>query len=156
MNAASPRRLVDVNLRPPWCSREGVLAAIRGAAFVKLNEAELAQLVGAQELEAAARALLERCGADRMVVTRGARGALAVERDGGTESGAPGGAAQVVDTVGAGDAFTSVLMLGESLGWKLRTSLVRGLEFAEGVVGLRGATTADRSFYTPFLQRWEL
>ncbi len=156
VRTARPRRLVDVNLRPPWCSTEGVLAAIRGAAFVKLNEAELAQLVGAQELETAARALLGRCGAERLVVTRGARGALAVERDGGTASGAPGGAAEVVDTVGAGDAFTSVLMLGESRGWKLATSLVRGLEFAEGMVGVRGATTADRSFYTPFLKRWEL
>jgi fructokinase len=60
----------------------------------------------------------------------------------------------VVDTVGAGDAFTALLMLGECLGWDLGTTLQRGLEFAEAIVTTRGATTDDRELYRPFLRRW--
>jgi len=160
---ARPRRLVDVNLRAPWWDRDAVLAVLAGAAEVKLNEHELGQLDvlpraddGPAALEAAARRLLERCGAERVVVTRGERGALVLDREAGPFAGAPAGGARVVDTVGAGDAFTAVLMLGESLGWGPQMTLQRGLDFAEAVVGTRGATTAERAFYVPFQRRWNL
>ncbi len=155
LREACAGRLVDVNLRAPWWSRDAVLAVARGADVLKLNEGELAELEGPGDVEAAARALLERCGSRRIVVTRGARGALAVDRDEGPWTGAPAGGAEVVDTVGAGDALTAVLVVGETRGWKLGTTLSRGLEFAEAVVGLRGATTSDRGFYAPFLRRWD-
>jgi fructokinase len=157
VRAARPLRLVDVNLRDPWWSREGVLAALAGATVVKLNEAELGRLVDSAPgapIEPAARGLLERCGAERVVVTRGARGAEVLDRELGHLAGAPAGAARVVDTVGAGDAFTALLMLGECLGWDLATTLQRGLEFAEAIVTTRGATTDDRELYRPFLRRW--
>ena len=157
---ARPRRLVDVNLRAPWWQREAVLALLEGAERIKLNEEELGQLLGRQldseNTLQAARELLETCGAERLIVTRGERGAQLIDRTQGLLVGAPTGVTQVVDTVGAGDAFTAVLMLGECLGWGLEISLQRGLEFAEAVVGMRGATTGDRAFYFPFTRRWTL
>ena len=62
----------------------------------------------------------------------------------------------VVDTVGAGDAFVSVLILGELEGWSPDESLRRAQEFAGGVIGLRGATTADRAFYADYARAWGL
>jgi fructokinase len=60
----------------------------------------------------------------------------------------------VVDTVGAGDAFSSVMILGISRDWPLQLSLDRAQQFASAVVGQRGATVHDRRFYQPFAQAW--
>ena len=61
---------------------------------------------------------------------------------------------EVVDTVGAGDAFSAVLLLGLSREWPLPLTLQRAQEFAAAVVGCRGATIADRDFYRAFSLRW--
>ena len=57
----------------------------------------------------------------------------------------------VVDTVGAGDAFASVVMLGLLRQWPLPRLLSRAQQFASRVVGLRGATTDDPLFYAPLI-----
>ena len=62
----------------------------------------------------------------------------------------------VVDTVGAGDAFTSVIILGLMRDWPLALTLERAQAFASAVVGVRGATVQERAFYQPFIGQWEL
>ena len=62
----------------------------------------------------------------------------------------------MVDTVGAGDAFTSVTILGLTLGWPIQKTLERAQAFASAVVGVRGATVQDKNFYRPFVVQWEL
>ncbi len=73
-----------------------------------VNEHELAQLSSGPQLqeETAARALLER-GVGTVIVTLGARGALAVSGDQVIRQAAH--SVQVVDTTGAGDTFCGVL-----------------------------------------------
>jgi fructokinase len=56
--------------------------------------------------------------------------------------------------VGAGDAFSAVLILGILEGWPLQFMLDRAREFAEAVVGLRGATSVEPAFYTRFRTTW--
>jgi ribokinase len=76
------------------------------------NESELRILAGlapddpTDTLELAHR--LQRRGVRQLVVTRGRQGALVVEADGTTHQ-VPGRPVTVVDTTGAGDAFTSAL-----------------------------------------------
>jgi fructokinase len=60
----------------------------------------------------------------------------------------------VVDTVGAGDAFSAVLILGILEEWPLGFALDRAREFAEAVVGLRGATTTEPAFYSRLRTTW--
>jgi len=60
----------------------------------------------------------------------------------------------VKDTVGAGDAMASVMVLGILRGWPLGQSLERAQDFASAVVGQRGATVHDMNFYTTFMDRW--
>jgi fructokinase len=64
------------------------------------------------------------------------------------------GHAPVVDTVGAGDAFASVLILGLLRRWPLETALERAQAFASAVVGQRGATQEDPAFYRQFTRNW--
>ncbi|WP_232224975.1 PfkB family carbohydrate kinase [Acidihalobacter ferrooxydans] len=59
----------------------------------------------------------------------------------------------MVDTVGAGDAFDSVLLLGLARGWPLEQILGRAQSFASAVVGQRSATT-NPDFYRPFVDQW--
>jgi fructokinase len=61
----------------------------------------------------------------------------------------------VIDTVGAGDAFAAVTLLGLIHGWPLATSLERAQTFAARIVGQRGATSAERALYAPFVAAWQ-
>lgn len=146
---------LDVNLRSPWWGAAAVLAWARRARWVKLNQTELEQLApDAEGLAERAEALLGQTGPARLIVTRGEAGALALEASGPRLSVGPAGTIPVVDTVGAGDAFAAVCMLGQSRGWSLATILERARDFAAAMVGVRGATVEDRSFYQGFLEAW--
>ena len=57
------------------------------------------------------------------------------------------GILEVVDTVGARDAFASVTLLGLIHGWPLATILERAQAFGARIVGQRGATGTDRAIY---------
>jgi fructokinase len=60
----------------------------------------------------------------------------------------------VVDTVGAGDGFAAVLLLGLSQQWPWAVSLGRAGDFAAALVSRRGATIDDPSVYARFLNAW--
>jgi fructokinase len=141
--------MVDVNLRPPWWRRDRVLDRLQGAKLVKMNEAELEAL-------APAGALLDRFRLDLLCVTRGADGAVAYTPDGAIQGVPPGKNLPVRDTVGAGDAFASVLIAGQLSCWNLETTLSRAQALASEVVGLRGAVTEDTAFYHRFREEWRL
>ena len=151
---------VDVNLRRPWWSVETVSSLVRGARWVKLNTDELRLLSdrtasGAAGSELAAAELARRHGIDELVVTCGDRGAFVWLGD-RSVAGRPPAAIDVVDTVGAGDAFSSVWIAGLLSGWDTETTLVRALEFAAAICGLRGATTDDRKLYDRKREAWSL
>ncbi len=144
---------IDVNLRDPWWKRENVAAAIGRARWVKLNEAELGVLAGKSDTSAA-KAFREAHGLDAVIVTRGGHGAVVVDGDGTCEA-APPGEVQIVDTVGAGDAFSAVFILGLANGWPTVMTLERALEFAAAVCTVPGATVKDRGYYPTFsAQGW--
>ena len=147
---------VDVNLRPPWWEADKVRAILTHAKWVKLNKDELLLLVpDKSDPVEKARYIIKNYQPELVVVTQGEEGALAVTE---TETFAvkPEVAMNVVDTVGAGDAFASILMLGLYKEWPIATILERAQQFASKVVGLRGATTEDKEFYQPFIHDWNI
>lgn len=80
------------------------------------NDDQLRSMTGLDDLEAAARVLLDR-GVGTVVVTRGAEGSLMVGPDG--VHAVPAFVVDVVDTTGCGDAFTAGLVIGLQRGWDL-------------------------------------
>ena len=101
----------DVNLRQRYWSGERVEAGLARATLVKVNDDEariLGDLLfgGAREPEAFGRAVLARHPARAVVVTLGAAGCLVCER-GREPVRCPGITVDVVDAVGAGDAFSA-------------------------------------------------
>jgi fructokinase len=145
---------VDVNLRPPWWQREQVLEMVRQANWVKLNDEELA-LLTAPHPAAASRLLME-YGLDGLILTHGSRGAELLTADGGHYQVRPQTDIGVVDTVGAGDAFASVIILGLNHDWPYELTLQRAQTFASAIVGQRGATVTDPAFYRGFIDDWQL
>jgi fructokinase len=155
-NTLGAHLFMDVNLRAPWWQREQVLEWVAQADWVKLNEEELANLQDGAADHAGAAAFLQRHDLKGLVVTRGGEGASLLMRGQPVIDVAPVSALRVVDTVGAGDALASVLLLGLSLDWPMQETLERAQQFASAVVGQRGAITRQRTFYLPFITSWGL
>ena len=148
---------VDVNLRAPWWNRSGVVHSVEGADWVKLNGDELDVLspeTGGHEERAVA--LLETFNLNGILLTLGSQGAVLLTREGNRLEARPDAGIKVTDTVGAGDAMASVVILGILHGWDLKLSLERAQAFASAIVGYRGATVAESSFYRKFMRAWSL
>lgn len=148
---------IDVNLRAPWWHKETVSQWLANAHWAKLNDDELTHLAARQNtLQETMRLFLEQHELEVLVVTCGSQGALALSRDGEFIEVAPTADLAVVDTVGAGDAFAAVLLLGMQHGWPLQLAMERAQSFASALVTQRGATVQDLSFYRPFIRAWNL
>ena len=151
------KRLVDVNLRSPWWQQQQVLELVDGAWLAKLNDEELQLLVPDADDDASRiQQLINNAGLQLLLVTRGAAGAELLTATGDSFRVAPDSVTEVVDTVGAGDAMTSVLVLAILQGWPWQQALERSQAFASAIVGQRGATVEDPGFYQPFIDAWEL
>ena len=147
---------IDVNLRPPWWNLPLIQNIMQSGQWIKLNVDELALIVPQHaDVESRVEFLLRNTHLRLVVVTRGGDGAIAATRD-ETCTVRPDVISHVVDTVGAGDAFTSVLLLGLYKAWPLQEILNRAQQFASAVVKLRGATTQDKTFYEPFIDAWQI
>jgi fructokinase len=148
---------MDVNLRPPWWERDRVLRWVRSADWVKLNSHEL-ELLGENRTDpvASAREFLQRYELQALILTHGSAGAELFARGGEYHSVQPEGETRVKDTVGAGDAFSSVMILGLRLDWPASVSLRRAQQFASAIVARRGATVDDLKFYQEMQSDWGL
>jgi fructokinase len=103
----------DVNLRQHYYSREVLDESLRLCRWVKLNDAEILTLrdllgLGGRNESALLTDLRKRYEVELACLTRGENGCLVQTDD--EEITAPGVAVTVVDTVGAGDAFTAALL----------------------------------------------
>jgi fructokinase len=148
---------IDINLRAPWWRQEAVNGWLNHAHWVKLNYDELRLLMPLpNSLKDAMHLFLEQHQLEVLVVTCGSRGASAINRLGEFIEVAPTGDLAIVDTVGAGDAFASVLLLGMQLGWSLQLTMERAQSFASALVTQRGAIIQDLIFYRPFIDAWNL
>lgn len=146
---------LDVNLRDPWWDSESVGELLDGADWAKFNRHELDLLAPehANDRERA-RAMIERHGLHAVLVTNGKHGARLFLADGTCLETQPGKEIDVVDTVGAGDAFASVMITGILRGWPLQSCLDRAQALASALVGQQGATVSDPDFYGPFADAW--
>ncbi len=148
---------VDINLRPPWWNTTTVGGMAGHARWLKLNDDELAALVPGtvqDSLEQVANGFREHHDLELLIVTLGARGAFLFSNQ-GTMHSAPPNPGEVVDTVGAGDAFSAVTIYGLHHGWPHSLILPRALAFASAICEQRGATSTNRALYADHLAQWE-
>jgi len=162
LSASPALRVLDINLRGIEGEREVAADSLELADVLKLNEAELRTLARwfeptRQDNEtASAQALMAAFRLQRIVLTRGEKGWSCFEIGSRRVLEGPSPQVTVVDAVGAGDAFSAVLLLGGMRGWSLETTLLRAAEFAARVCTLHGAFDPSSSIYSEALARWDL
>jgi len=165
VNATWASSFLDLNLRAGADEASLVAASMQLADVVKVNEEELQRLLSwfsnetsadfaSQDHTRQVLALLDRFDVLRLVVTRGLAGYVVYERGLGLTHQGAANAVAVQDTVGAGDAFSSVLILGAVRAWPLEVTLQRATDFASAVCTLPGAVSTDLSWYHPWAQLW--
>ncbi len=144
-------RYLDLNLRAGVDDLRALsLASLVEADWLKLNEAELAAVLDWCGLQTPA-ALIARFGLQRLVLTRGDRGYAVYEATGQRAIGAAVDPAQpLVDTVGAGDAFSAMLLAASLRGWAIAAAADLANRFAAAICGQRGALAPDPGFYAPW------
>ncbi len=153
-------RLLDINLRTPWYTPQIVRDSLTQADYVKVNEDELAALPSLTGLPAIhdrqdfARRLLEEFQLQAVLVTCGAEGAWLLDRSGIVSDTGGLGNILIKDTVGAGDGFSAVFILGMLSGWPEKLILERANQFAAALCGIRGAIPDSSEFYKPFIDAW--
>jgi fructokinase len=168
LGASSATRYLDLNLREGSVDQRCIFNSLDEAHIVKVNEEELDNLftwfthtrppassIASEEGRDACARLLEVFALEGLIVTRGPRGSVYFGADGAiivSDGAAP--PRQMLDTVGAGDAFSAIFLLGRTLRWPLEQTLARANEFASAVCGLAGAVPTDLAFYRPFLASW--
>ncbi len=151
-------RFLDVNLRQPWYDKHIIRRSLLRANIVKINEEELRLIAGLLKLSGTGDrdyglGLIEKFNLDCLLVTCGADGAWMISNDGTeTRSTSPKLNGSLVDTVGAGDGFSAVCMLGILENWLPKVMLARANAFAAAICEIRGAVPQSRDFYLPILE----
>ncbi|MBC8318112.1 MAG: carbohydrate kinase [Desulfobulbaceae bacterium] len=139
----------DVNLRPPFTPPERVLNSLIAADVVKLNDNELHEVtdwlqLSSGDLKERAQALFSHYKLLALVVTMGKSGAFVVTRNCLVEH--PGFPVEVIDTVGAGDAFFAAFIDSMLKKKNWHTCLELANQRGAYVAGCQGATPPMKSF----------
>ncbi len=137
-------KVCDINLRGNYYTAEIVESSLKMADTVKVNREELEEvcrLVGIEytDMHSVARVLIDNYGLDMLVVTCGEEGSFVYCQD-ENASCLPTPKVEVVDTVGAGDAFTAVFVSGMLGGLEVRWAHALAVEAAAHVCTQAGAT----------------
>ncbi len=138
----------DVNIRQDWYTPTTLEESLRASRLLKLNDAEvplLAEVLGLEcngEVEFC-RAVQERYDVEAVCVTQAQRGCLLVDGDEVVDS--PGIKIELVDSVGAGDAFTAAWITARLAG--------RPAEQQAALANRIGAMVASRAGAMPELKK---
>ena len=119
---------------------------------MKVNEEELSIIanrvgLGSHGMGETARRLRAAYELDMLIVTLGAQGALAFDSLNDSIRVEPEQDTEIVDTVGAGDAFSSVVLFGLLKGWSVTVIMREAQAFAGRICAQRGATSENHELY---------
>jgi fructokinase len=159
-------RYLDLNLRDG--SSEPTLAAesLALSDWLKVNEHELAQLFAwfgtaddaqadmlgdASALAAPVQRLMQGFSLQGLILTRGAAGYVAFDAQGRVlAQGAGLVVSPMVDTVGAGDAFSAMLLSAKLAGFELAQALALANRYAAALCSERGPLPDADAFFAPW------
>lgn len=155
-------RFVDLNLRKPWYDAAIVRHSLRNAQLLKVNEEELQELGSllrqkVASIDALASRLIAEFGIGQVIVTQGEHGATLFGDEGAQfVADAEAVPAGIADTVGSGDGFSAVFILGLLRQWPVELTMQRAVQFASTLCQMRGAVPLEDSFYDRWREQWHL
>ena len=160
LSSTGAAKFLDINLRAPWYDEKMLRLSLQYANILKLNADELVLMAEMIKLpegkpQNQVRELMGQYDLEQVVVTCGSKGAWQMDREGEVvETGESKRITTVVDTVGAGDGFAAVYILGSLRHWPVAMTLARANAFAAAICGIRGAVPDHADFYEPFIAEW--
>lgn len=136
---AETLKVLDINLRPPYYSKELLETLLGLCNALKINDDELKVLADYFNwpTESVCAELMRRYGLRFLILTAGAQYSNVYAH--GTLSHLPTPAVQVVDTVGAGDSFTAAFVCAWLRGESLERAHQQAVQTAARVCGHAGA-----------------
>ena len=151
-------RFIDLNIRKPWFSDDRACDLLENADWVKLNDEELHRLTDVEcntetNIERAVNQLRDKLQIENCCVTRGELGAILLTPANDKFQARSRKIYSVIDTVGAGDAFSAALIAGLAHHLSMADLLQLAVDFAAHSCTIQGATTSSREHYLPFRER---
>jgi len=150
--------LYDINLRPGGYTSQVVRESLNHADLLKLNEEELDVLKSMhgqkRDEDRFVAYLREHYAIEMVALTRGKSGSTLFTADGRFDA-ATSLVENIVDTVGAGDAFASVLAAGYLRGLPAPITLNAATRLAAHLCTVAGAIPDDSDFYADVVKLLE-
>ena len=147
----------DLNLRHDFFSNEMIEKALKVCDVIKINIDELDKIKNLFSLNPDDKKAIEQLNKnykiDLVCVTYGGDGALLYSDNEFSQHNAE--TKNIVDTVGAGDAFAAVLCLGYLHKMELKKLNRLANEFASDICMINGAIPADDSIYGKYIREFE-
>lgn len=144
LKATKPQciRLFDINIRQSYYSEKIITSMLEFANILKLNDEEMALVAGIFNIIGnetdILNEILKRFQLDLIILTKGINGSLLIEE--GQQSYMSVEPIEIVDTVGAGDAFAAAVAMGLLRKSSLRTIHEHANRLAAFVCTQTGAT----------------
>jgi fructokinase len=151
----------DINLRDPWWDKGLVREILAWCDYLKVNEDELRKVCSLEgigissDLQAMAEILRQKRNFKCLVVTLGSRGAMLFPSGEEHRFASSPEVENFQDSVGAGDAFSSVFLLGIIKAWTWQLILERAVFFAARICAIKGAVPDEGTLYEQVIQQWE-
>jgi fructokinase len=142
----------DINLRPDCYSDKVILTSLGHADLLKLNEQELEECKRifrfSKDDDTFIPFLMDKYALNTVAITKGDKGSELYTKDGSFHS-KTNRVSSIIDTVGAGDAYSAMLAAGILKGWEPARMLSMASMFALRICEIRGAIPESREFYKP-------
>jgi fructokinase len=140
----------DINLRPDCYSDKVILTSLVYADLLKLNEQELEECKRifrfSKDDDTFIPFLMDKYALNTVAITKGEKGSELYTKSGSFHS-KTNRVSSIIDTVGAGDAYSAMLAAGILKGWKPSRMLSLASMFALRICEIRGAIPESRDFY---------
>ena len=140
----------DINLRPDCYSEKVILTSLEHTDILKLNTQELDECKRifrfSKNNDEFIRFLMDQYALKIVAITRGDKGSELYTKDGHFQAKI-NRVSSIVDTVGAGDAYSSMLAVGIIKGWEPARILSIASMFASRICEIRGAIPESQKSY---------
>ncbi|MGL1933445.1 MAG: PfkB family carbohydrate kinase [Fibrobacterales bacterium] len=152
------RTFCDLNLRAPLYTKETIEWSLERANYLKMSDEEALTLGKLFDQGSDIPTILEWLKSEwdliEVYCTLGAEGSISILEDGLFECAfVPHSDMVVVDTVGAGDAFSAALLYAMYFGTERRKVIPRAHSFAASICTLPGAIPQDTSPYSALVDQ---